>query len=113
MDIQLSFKNMSAREELSGYTSDKSEKLKSYFSGKMNVHWTFSVQRKKCVAHCHLVGNRMDYFAESAETEFPGAVDRTLDKIEKQIRRKKEKVKDHHIQAKSKAKREQRRAEEA
>ena len=110
MDIQVSFKNMHAKENVSEYVSDKSETLKSYFGGKIKIHWTFSVQKTKCIAHCHLVGNHMDFFAEAKEGGFPAAVDRTLDKIEKQIRKKKEKVKDHHIQAKTKLKVESRKA---
>jgi putative sigma-54 modulation protein len=47
------------------------------------------------VAHCHLVGNSMDYFAEAATEDFYAAIDMTVDKIEKQLKKHKEIVKDH------------------
>lgn len=95
MIISISFKHMDTSEALKAYTEEKSERLKKYFDGKIHLTWNFSVENMEKIAHCHLVGNHMDYFGEAGTEDFHASVDQAIDRIEKQIRRHKEIVKDH------------------
>lgn len=95
MIISISFKHMDTSEALKAYTEEKSERLKKYFNGKVHLTWNFSLENQERVAHCRLVGNHMDYFGEAASGDFHASIDQALDKIEKQIRKHKEIVKDH------------------
>ena len=95
MILNISFKHIDRSEALQVYTTEKCEKLKKYFDGKVHVTWNFSVERQDRIAHCHLVGNNMDYFGEAKTEDFHSAVDLALDKIEKQLKKHKEIVKDH------------------
>ena len=95
MIINVSFKHMDASDAVRAYVHEKSEKLKKYFKGKIHVTWTFSSGKEGHTSHCHLLGNNMDYFGESSESTMYIAIDSTIDKIEKQLRKHKEIVKDH------------------
>lgn len=93
MIINMSFKHMDSSDAIREYATEKTEKLKKYFDGKIHVTWAFSVEKLDKIAHCHLVGNHMDYFGESAKPTLQESIDDSLDKIEKQLRKHKEIVK--------------------
>jgi putative sigma-54 modulation protein len=95
MVINIAFKNIDSSEALSTYATEKTDKLKKYFNGKIHVTWTFSTEKTEFVAHCHLLGNHMDYFGEASHPTLQESIDDALDKIEKQVRKHKEIVKDH------------------
>jgi putative sigma-54 modulation protein len=95
MEINVSFKQMSASDVSRDYAQEKSERLKKYFQGKIIVKWSFAVDKLQKIAHCHLLGNNMDYFAESSTEDLRASIDETIDKIEKQVKKHKEIVKDH------------------
>lgn len=95
MHLNISFKNMDSSDAMKEFIREKSETLKKYFDGKITVTWTLSAEKLARVAHCHLVGNSMDYFGEESTEDFKASVDLALDKIEKQVRKHKEIVKNH------------------
>ena len=95
MKLTMSFKQMKSSLAIQHYTREKSEKLTKYFKGRTTVTWNFSVEKTDHVAHCHLVGNRMDFFGEGTSEDLHASIDIALERIEKQIRRRKEIVKDH------------------
>ncbi|MEK6705833.1 MAG: ribosome-associated translation inhibitor RaiA [Bdellovibrionota bacterium] len=94
MNLQISFKHVDTSDALRTYTAEKCQTLKKYFEGKISVTWNFSIERMKKVAHCHLVGNRMDYFGEAETDDFHASIDQALEKIERQVRKHKEITKD-------------------
>ncbi len=93
MIVTMNFKNMDGRDLFKEYAFDKTKRLKKYFNGKIHVTWTLSLEKNDRIAHCHIVGNHIDYFMESKGESFFEALDLGIDRIEKQIKRKKEKVK--------------------
>jgi putative sigma-54 modulation protein len=95
MTLNVSFKHMDSSNALRTYASEKSERLAKYFRGKITVSWNFTIEKQYRVAHCHLVGNNMDYFAEAATEDFYASIDETIEKIERQLKKHKEIVKDH------------------
>ena len=95
MNLNISFKQMDSSDSLKNFIREKCETLEKYFQGKITIHWNLTQEKQNCVAHCHVVGNHMDFFGESTTEDFKASIDETLDKIEKQIRKHKEIVKDH------------------
>jgi putative sigma-54 modulation protein len=95
MKLNMSFKHMKSSEAIKHYTREKSERLAKYFKGKTGVTWNFSVEKMNHVAHVHLVGNMMDFFGEGSSDDLRGSIDMAVERIEKQIRKRKEIVKDH------------------
>jgi len=95
MNLNISFKNMDPSDSLKLFIEEKTEILRKYFKGRITVTWILTIEKQNRVAHCHLVGNHMDYFGEALTGDFKASIDTALDKIEKQVRKHKEIVKDH------------------
>jgi putative sigma-54 modulation protein len=95
MTFKASFKQMRSSETIRNYAQEKCEKLEKYFNGRISVTWNFSMEREDRLAHCHLTGNNMDYFGEAQTEDLRASIDLVIEKIEKQVRKHKEIVKDH------------------
>jgi putative sigma-54 modulation protein len=95
MTITISFKQMRTSSAIRTYIQEKTAKLKKYFHGRISVTWTLSMERELRHAHCHITGNHMDYFGEAQSDDLRTSIDFVIDKIEKQVRKHKEVVKDH------------------
>lgn len=95
MQLNIAFKQMGSSDAIKFYTREKCERLAKYFKGAMNVSWNFSVTKEGHHAHCHLVGDHMDYFGEDTTEDMHNSVDRVVEKIERQLRKHKEIVRDH------------------
>ncbi len=96
MNSHISFKNMDSSETLKVFIEEKARALLKYFEGKTSITWVISLEKLNCIAHCHLVGNNMDYFGEGITEDFKASIDVALHKLETQIRKHKEKVTNHH-----------------
>lgn len=95
MKITISYKHLDSTEGIDEVTKRKSEKLKKYFDGRIELKWNFTVEKERHVAHCHLMGNHMDYFAEAVTDSIYSGIDEVVAKLERQISRKKEKIRNH------------------
>lgn len=97
MQIQMSFKSMDPSDAVKEYAEEKTARLKKFFDGKIHVTWTFSQEKVDSVAHCHVLGNRMDYYGEARgeHHNLYAAIDESIDRIEKQIKKHKEIVTNH------------------
>ena len=79
MKLTVSFKHMETSDSLREYVTEKCEKLQKYFHGKISVHWTLSHEKLDKIAHCHLVGNSMDFFGEDTTGDFRASIENTLE----------------------------------
>ena len=95
MDLQISFRNMHSSDFLQGFIEEKSQTFNKYFNGRMILKWTISAEKLGKVVHAQLVGNHMDYFAEANTSDFRGSIEQVIQKLERQIRKHKEILKDH------------------
>jgi len=95
MNLNMSFKQMGPSDAIKFYTRERSTRLEKYFRGRINVSWNFSVTHEGHAAHCRLVGYHMDYFAEAVTEDLHASIDLVVERIERQVRKHKEIVKDH------------------
>jgi len=93
--LQLTFKHMQPNEHVKSYAKEKSEKLNKFFDGRISVSWNFTFEKDVAIAHCHVVGKNIDYFGESQAESLPASIDLVIEKIERQVRKHKEIVRDH------------------
>jgi putative sigma-54 modulation protein len=96
MQLTISFKSVHSSEELKDFITEKSHSLEKYFHGAITVTWVLSAEKLDRIAHCHLVGNNMNYFGEGTAGDHKASVDIALHKLETQIRKHKEIVTNHH-----------------
>src|SRR5690348_5459679 len=95
MNLHIAFKQMDPSDALKQFIEEKCQTLDKYFNGRISVTWHIYTNKLNRVAHCHLLGNNMDFFGEGVSDDFKAAIDMAFDKIEKQLRKHKEIVKDH------------------
>ena len=81
---------------LRDYVSSKLERLERHFDHVTNVHVILTVekQRQKAEATINITGNQL--FADAEDADMYAAIDALVDKLDRQIRRHKDKVTDHH-----------------
>ncbi len=96
MNIKISYKHLESTQAIDEMTQKKSEKLKKYFDGKLKLEWNFTVEKQNHIAHCHLTGNHMDFFAQATTHSLYESIDAVIMALEKQVRKNKEQLKDHH-----------------
>ena len=96
MQFHITFKNLDPSNRIKCFAEKKSEKLKKFFRGKMNVKWIISQEKNEHTAHLHVLGNRIDYFGESKGNNLLAIIEDSLDKVERQLKKHKEIIKDHH-----------------
>lgn len=94
MKVSSSFKHLDHTPALDEKIQDKSNKLKKYFDGNFEVQWTCFVREDG--EHCagiKVIGPQFDYHAEAHSDNLYKSFDLVVNKIERQIQKKKSKWK--------------------
>jgi len=108
MKIINSFKQLEHTPALDEKIHAKSQKLKKFFDGNFEVHWTCYVRDDG--AHCadiKLLGPSFEYHASAHSDRLYKSLDAAVNKVEKQVSKKKDKWKSnishkHHESVKDK-----------
>ncbi len=81
---------------LRNYVHTKMERLERHFDHVTNMHVVLSVEklRQKAEATLHVSGANL--FANAEHEDMYAAIDALIDKLDRQIKKHKEKLKDHH-----------------
>jgi len=98
MQLNVSGHHVDVTDSLHNYVSSKFERLERHFDHMTNVHVILTVEklRQKAEATLHLSGTSI--FAESEETDMYAAIDSLTDKLDRQVKKHKEKLTNHHRQ---------------
>lgn len=82
--------------EIKEFLEEKTQKLERYFQGKIHARWTISYEQDEHVAHLHVTGNSLEYFAEDRQHNLFSSIEEAIEKVERQLQKRKEMIKDHH-----------------
>ncbi len=96
MQINLTGHHVDLTDSLRDYVHDKFEKLERHFDHLTSIHVVLGVEklRHKAEATIHMNGNSV--FADATQEDMYAAIDLLLDKLDRQVLKYKEKLKDHH-----------------
>lgn len=97
MQINISGQHVEITEALKQYVSEKLERLKNHFNNIISTHVVLTVENKiqqKAEAQINLPGNQI--YAEVTEQDMYAAIDKLVDKLDRQIIKYKEKLKNHN-----------------
>ncbi|EDN68696.1 Sigma 54 modulation protein/ribosomal protein S30EA [Beggiatoa sp. PS] len=96
MQLNISGHHIEITPALRSYVLNKMERLERHFEKVTNVHVVLSVEklRQKAEATLHVSGANL--FANAEHEDLYAAIDALTDKLDRQIKKHKEKVKDHH-----------------
>ncbi len=95
MQISVTGHHVDVTQPLRNYVDTKFERLERHFDHVTNVHVILSIEklRQKAEATLHLNGANL--FADSVHEDMYAAIDGLIDKLDRQVKKYKEKLKDH------------------
>lgn len=96
MHVTVTFRHMDSSDALKDYAEEKSARLARFLVEPIEFHWVLSVEKKiRHVADVSVVAGGITSKAQEETQDMYSAIDLALDKLEKQVKKHKEKVKDH------------------
>ena len=96
MQINITGHHLKVTTSLKNYVEKKFERLTRHFDHVINIHVVLTVEKliHKAEASLQVRGNNI--FADASNEGMYAAVDSLVDKLDRQIVKHKEKLKDHH-----------------
>jgi len=96
MQIDVTGHHVDITEAMRSYVGEKFLKLERHFDHVTDVHVVLSVEKLRHTAEAtiHITGGKL--FADSTDENMYAAIDSLTDKLDRQIKKHKEKLTDHH-----------------
>ncbi|MBI2604869.1 MAG: ribosome-associated translation inhibitor RaiA [Deltaproteobacteria bacterium] len=91
----MTFKHMDATEALKTHVNEKTAKILKFLKGEVEANWVFYLAGDEHVADLRIQGPRIDYFGQARTENMYHSIDAAIVKIEKQLKKHKEILKDH------------------
>jgi ribosome hibernation promoting factor len=104
MQLNVSGHHVDVTDSLRGYVESKIERLERHFDLVSNVHCILSVEKLRHKAEAKVNVNGDTIFAETTEEDMYAAIDGLVDKLDRRVRKHKEKMVDHHARETQKRK---------
>ncbi len=96
MQIDLTGHHVDLTDPLRNYVNGKFERLERHFDHVTDVHVILSVEKLRHKAEATMLISGGKLFADNTETDMYAAIDGLTDKLDRQIKKHKEKLTDHH-----------------
>ncbi len=95
MQVSLSGHHVEITDSLRNYVNEKIERLERHFDHALDIHVVLTVEklRHKAEATLHVSGGNLH--ADSVQEDMYAAIDGLVDKLDRQGKKHKEKMKDH------------------
>ena len=96
MKINLTGHHVELTDPLREYVNNKMDRLERHFDHVTDTHVILSVEklRHKAEATMHISGGKI--FADAEQENMYAAIDSLVDKLDRQVKKHKEKITDHH-----------------
>ena len=92
MQVAVTFRHMETDEGVKAYVKEKVEKLRKYIENPREVHVVLAVEKFRHIAEVTIVGNGGAFNSQGRDNDLYAAIDQMVDKMERQIRERREKV---------------------
>ncbi len=96
MNLSVTGHHVEVTDALKDYVEEKLAKLERHFDGVTDIHVILSVEkiRQQAEATIDLAGTKIH--AEAEHNDMYASIDGLTDKLDRQVRKHKEKLRDHH-----------------
>lgn len=95
MNISITFRNAEVENWQKEFVEEKMTKLKKYTDGPCEVHVVLSVEKFRQVAEINFLTNGLNINSKEEAKEMSQAIDDAIEKVEKQLKKHKEKLREH------------------
>ena len=96
MQINVSGHHVEVTDSLRGYVESKIERLERHFDIVSDVHCILTVEKLRHKAEAKVNVNGGTIYADATEEDMYAAIDGLVDKLDRRVRKHKEKLVDHH-----------------
>jgi len=96
MQIDLTGHHVDITDSLRDYVESKLEKIERHVDNVVDIHVILGVEklRQKAEATVHLSGSKI--YADDTQEDMYAAIDGLIDKLDRQVKKHQEKIKNHH-----------------
>lgn len=96
MQLNLTGHHVEITPSLRSYVDEKFARLERHFDHVFDVHVILNVEKLRHTAEATVHVNGNDLFADATDEDMYAAIDRLIDKLDRQVKKHKEKLQDHH-----------------
>ena len=95
MQTSVTFKNLDPSDNLKSYVANKLNKLDKLLDNPAEANVVLSVEKIRHIAEIKVTGDRLNINCREKTNDMYSSIDMALDKLEKQIKKSKQKIKSH------------------
>lgn len=96
MQLTLTGHHVDVSESLRQYAGSKLQRLERHFGDVSDVHCVLTVEKTRHKAEATVRVSGGTLFADAVEEDMYAAIDGLVDKLDRQVKKYKEKLNDHH-----------------
>ena len=94
MQTSVTFKNLDASDHLKAYVSDKLDRFDKFLDNPAEANVVLTVEKFRHIAEINIAGDRLNIIGKEETNDMYSAIDMVLDKLEKQIKKNKQKIRE-------------------
>ena len=98
MQLDLSGHHVEITDSMRAYVLKKFERISRHFEQVIDVHCVLTVEKLRHKAEATLMMRGNKIYADSTEPNMYAAIDALADKLDRSVKKHKEKVSDHHAE---------------
>ena len=92
MQVAVTFRHMETDEGVKAYVKEKVKKLQKYIENPREVHVVLAVEKFRHIAEITIVGNGGTFNSQGRDNDLYAAIDQMVERMERQIRERRKKV---------------------
>jgi len=92
MQTSVTFKNLDPSDNLKSYIGDKLDKLDKFLDNPAEATVVLSIEKFRHIAEVNITGDRLNIYGKEETSDMYAAIDMVLDKLEKQIKKNRQKI---------------------
>lgn len=101
MQTSVTFKNLDPSETLKSYVTDKLNRFDRLLDNPAEANVVLSVEKFRHIAEINIAGDRMTINGKEETVDMYSAIDNLMDKLEKQIKKSKQKIRERRAGSKA------------
>jgi putative sigma-54 modulation protein len=101
MQTSVTFKNLDSSDHLKSYVGDKLNRLDKYLDNPAEASVVLTVEKFRHIAEINIAGDRLNINGREETNDMYSAIDMVLDKLEKQIKKNKQKIRERRTSSKN------------
>ena len=101
MQTSVTFKNLDPSDHLKSYVGDKLDRFDKFLDNPAEANVVLAVEKFRHIAEINITGDRLSIIGKEETVDMYSAIDMVLDKLEKQIKKNKEKIRERRSASKN------------